>query len=294
MKFGLLSAMGGVLAMLAPAMAQEAGMEARIEAYYANLVANPQELRALMEDAGPMPDGLWAVTERSYLPILADPAFVPYVVRRMPEFLAMGLTEEVALAAFAGLGDTGFLGADRLPPKKMETFFRSTIDLIDWLRDSNPEFCATMGAFVAAPTGTPDEDDLAPFLRLIATAVASFDGERVAALFRFVELVAEASLAEIRAYPEPRRLTPGPALASTAESYRAAFMARMSEAVGVQRAFDDRLNVDEMTPAVLCDTIILVFDAMWDLPPDQRETMLLAMLLAGTDPQAFEALMSGL
>lgn len=291
----LLSAFSAVLVLLAPAMAQEGGLEARVDAYFANLVEHPQELRALMQDQGPMTDALWAVTERTYIPVFADPAFVPYVVRRMPEYLALGLTEEATLVAFAGLGDAGFLGASRLPPKKMEAFFRSISDLLDWLRESSPEFCATMGVFAGAPAGTPAAEDFAPFVQLVTTALSTPDQARDAGFVRFVELFAEAALAEVRGFPEARSLTPGPALAASAEAYRTAFIERMSrpETAGLQLAFDQRLGVDQMSPAVLCDAIGLVFDTLWDLPPDQRGTMLLAVLLASTDPEGFQSIMGG-
>lgn len=268
-------------------------MEARVDAYFANLLQNPEEFRALMEAYGPMPDALWDATERSYLPVLADPAFVPYVVRRMPEFLAMGLTEEQALISFAGLADTAFPGASRLSQKKTESFVRSIVDVLDWLRENSPQFCASMGIFAAAGDAGPGEEELAPFIQMVTTAMSTLDPERDAALFRFVALYAEAALAEIRGFPEARPLAPGPALAEAADAYRTAFTERMSTpgAEGVLRAFEERRGMEEMAAADICVAMALVFEALWDLPPDLRGTMLLAVLLAMSDPTGFDSIM---
>lgn len=300
MKLSVLAvavAMSGGLALSTPAAAQDAGgTEARVAAYFANLVQHPGDLRALMEANGPMPDALWAVTEQAYVPVFTDPAFVPYVVRRMPEYLAIGLTEDQALEAFAGLADAGFLGATRLPQKKTEAFVLSIIGMIEWLRDSSPEFCATLGAFAGAPSGTPATEDAAPFIQAVTAALTTMDEDGDREISRFVTLHAESALAEIRGYPEARSLMPGPALAEAAEAYRSAFVTRISnaEANGVRLAYDERLDIGEMSPTVLCDAITLMFETMWDLPPDQRGTMLLAFLLASTDPQAFQSIMGGL
>lgn len=282
--------------------------EARVVAYFANLVQNPDELRAINETfGGPVSDAFWSIQTRHVLPILGERAYAAYVARRLPSLVSPDATEEALLRDFAMLGDVWALGLARLSPKRTATYYALALESIRWLRQTDADACATAPSYNVSP-GDPGHGLLfatmsperAAALREANQVQTAFLEANLDWVDRYFHLVAAAAWAEANATPAVRSLEDDVSARTALSAFNVARMNRLLSLPGADEAFG-AIQAAAVTGTDLlanvsvefqCEMAIADLEVALELPVRQREIVILAFATTVADPARVQRMMA--